>query len=278
MEQIPGVRIQFFVDGEDVLVDEDGYVGRVYLPGQRAIIEAKVQVGSHGYGLSIDGNKNVVFKRDWLSYEDEEGKGRLFKITVPFKTSNLGVPHTEYPANTLRMLEAYRDGRVQIWTISLVSQEGDFFLVTHKQYEVRCCYRMGAVYCPYFETPPHSWPQLIGVLQSVFADVGVDGLPSRFSIPETEKFYLEGHQGRGMFWSPEQQWGMVQTTEGTARVHWTQVPRRPRRAFLVPGETVLYTELRTPLHQKPPAGSAAKERRTSFQKEAVGVRLLHGKQ
>lgn len=275
MYHIPGVKVRFFVDGEDVLVDDDGYVGRTYLPGQIVVIEAKAQSGSYGYGIAVDGNKNVVLKKDWMPYRDSDSEEQLFQTIVPLKTSNRGIPHTEYPANTLRMIKAYKDGRVQLWSISLVSQEADFFLITDQTYDVRCSYSSGMVHCPYFETIPHEWPQLVSVLQKVFVDVGVEQLASNVFplLPEPENVPLERNFARVQFWNSAQQWGAVNTVEGSARVHWSQVPRRPRRAYLIPGEMVSYKALRTPVHTSPPADSKAKERKTSFQREAVGIRV-----
>lgn len=277
MVQIPGVVVSLFVNGERVQPEDDGYVGGLE-PVDTAIIEAKVRNGSNGYGLAVDGNKNIVLKTDWLPFEDPEGSGRLYRQKVPIKLSLEKVAHTEYASNNLRALKLYADGRTELWEIALVSQAGNFFLTVQRTYNVRCYYHNGeeGIVCPYFQTTPHEWPQLVAILKQLFAeDVGIGSLTrgKRYEPEQTPSSDgLAPNMARVVWWNAAQGFGMVMTPEGPARLHWSQVTPRNRIVLLEPDELVRYAAIRTPVHKKPPKDSTAKDRTTSFQREVVGVR------
>lgn len=283
MERIPGVTVRLLVDGEERNVEKDGYCGH-FRPhseknGQTVVLEVRVKPGSHGYGIAVDGNKGVQVRRDWLPHESSDENGRLFRQRVEIKLDQQSIPHTEFATNNIRLLKLYNTGNVEIWTICLISQEGEFFLVIQRDYHVKCYYNLQGVgfFCPYFTTPPHEWLQLVDVLKKLFTeDVGVGNfvfdkkyqpefVPPAYDLPED--------QGIVLWWSASNGFGAVQTKTGTARVHWRQVPKRSRRRFLIPGEMVRFAALRTPIQKRPPATSAAKYRATRFQKEAVGISL-----
>lgn len=277
MAQIPGVKVSLFVNGEQVAPENDGYVGGLE-PADTAIIEARVRNGSNGYGLAVDGNKNVVLKKDWLPFADPEGSGRLFSQRVTIKLSKEMIPHTEYAGNHLRVLKLYSDGRTELWEIALISQGGNFFLTVQRAYAVRCYYQNGneGAVCPYFQTSSHEWPQLVAVLKQLFAgEVGVGNLTRGVSYqpePELSANGLAPNMARVTWWNAAQGFGMVMTPEGPARLHWSQVTPRSRIVMLEPGELVRYAAVRTPVHKKPPKDSTAKDRMTTFQREIVGVR------
>lgn len=275
MERIPGVSISLFVNGERVQPEDDGYIGRLE-PVDTTIIEARVRNGSNGYGINVDGNKNVVLKKDWLPFEDHEGSGRLFRQKVPIKLSLEKVPHTEYASNHLRVVKLYADGRTELWEVALIPQGGNFFLIAQRTYAVRCYNGEEGIVCPYFQTPPHEWPQLVGVLKQLFAEeVGIGNLArgKRYEPePEPSSNGLAPNTARVMWWNAAQGFGMVMTPEGLARLHWSQVTPRHRIVLLEAGELVRFAAVRAPIIKKPPKESAVKERMTSFQLEAVGVK------
>lgn len=280
MEHIPGVVVALFVNGERVQPENDGFVGGLN-PTDTAIIEAKIRNGSNGFGIDVDGKKNVVLKKDLLPFEDPDGSGRLYQQKVPIKVSLKNIAHTEYTSNHLRVLKLYGDGRTELWEIALVSQGGLFFLTTQRTYAVCCYYHNGKsanwVVCPYFDTPPHEWPQLVAVLKQLFAgEVGIGNLVrgKRYQPEfESSSHDLAPNTARVIWWNAAQGFGMVMTPEGPARLHWSQVTPRDRIVFLEHGQLVKYTAVRTPVVKKPPKESAAKERMTSFQREVVGVHL-----
>ncbi len=277
MAQIPGVKITLFVNGDVIQPEHDGYVGQLE-PVDTAIIEAKVRNGSNGYGLAVDGNKNVVLKKDWMPFEDPEGSGLLYQQKVSIKLSLEKTPHTEYVSNHLRVLKLYADGRTELWEIALVSQSGNFFLTVQQTYAVCCYYHNGeeGVVCPYFQMPPHEWPQLVSILKQLFAEeVGTGNLTRGIRYqPEMQPSSndLAPNTARVIWWNVAQGFGMVMTSEGPARLHWSQVTPRSRIVMLESDELVKYTAIRTPVHKKSPKDSTAKERKTSFQREVVGVK------
>lgn len=277
MAQIPGVKIALFVNGEQTKPEADGYVGRLD-PVDTAFIEVRIRHGSNGYGIAVDGNKNVVLKKDWLPFEDSEGSGRLFRQRVPIKLSLEKVPHTEYTSNHLRVVKLYADGRTELWEIALISQDGNFFLTVQRTYDVRCYYHNGeeGVVCPYFQAPHHEWPQFVVILKQLFVgEVGVGNLTrgTRYQPePVLSSNDLAPNMARVTWWNAAQGFGMVMTPEGPARLHWSQVTPRSRIVLFEPGELVRYAAIRTPVYKKPPKESAAKDRTTSFQREVVGVK------
>jgi hypothetical protein len=271
--QIPGVKIVLWVNGEQVQPEYDGCVGRLE-PIDTAILEAKIRNGSNGFGLAVDGNKNVALKKDWLPFENPEGSGRLYQQKVTIKLSLEQKPHTEYVSNHLRVLKLYADGRTELWEIALISQDGNFFLTTQRTYAVRCYYQNGdeGVVCPYFQ----KWPQLVTILKQLFTEeVGIRNMTRGIQYqpePQPSPNGLASNTARVLWWNAAQGFGMVVTPEGPARLHWSQVTPHDRIVLLEPDELVKYVAIRTPVHKKSPKGSNAKERKTSFQREVVGVK------
>lgn len=277
MAQIPGVSVVLFVNGERIQPENDGYVGRLE-PADTVIIEAKVRNDSNGYGIAVDGNKNVVLKKDWLPFEDPDGSGRLYEKKVTIKLSLEQTPHTEYTSNHLRMLKLYGNGRTELWEVALVSQGGNFFLTVQRTYDVRCYYHNGeeGIVCSYFQTKPHEWPQLVAILKQLFTEeVGIGNLTrgKRYQLEqEPSSDGLAPNTARVIWWNVAQGFGMVMTPEGPALLHWSQVTPRNRIVLLESNELVKYTGIQPPVHKKPPKDSTAKERKTSFEREIVGAK------
>ena len=262
-----GISLQGSVDGNVLIPDSDGYVGK--LSSGFVNIDIKIAEGHNVFCVVVDGKKNVNLKHDTACDAEVVEPGRHYRMKIQIKQGLTGIFHTEYPNNNMRLVEIFDDGRVKMWEASLVSQGGDFFLVIQEVYEFRCYDTGGVLCCPYFETEFRSWPQLILVLGRLFHSLGIDLPQWHGELPEADLLFEGlGQVTAGVLWfNVAQGIGAVQTRDGSARVHWSQITRNGSRlAYLVPGETVQFTAMRTRYQTK--------ARKTSFSREVVGVRLI----
>lgn len=256
MEKIADVSLGLTFQGERIEIQENGYVGRL-TPGQASI--EVVTLHDHLHGFTVDGRKNILPKRNLSHCEGE----RHYEIKIQIKAGLNGVYYTEYPQNNLRLLEIGPDGALHIWEIALISQDGDFFLTTQKTYETYCYREGGKLICPRFA----EWPQLVDFIKKIVGD-GVKKIPAH-ETPDKENSGapdLAPNTGYVLWFNHAQGIGAIQTPDGTARVHWRQIARRNRLAFLASGEIVRYASLDRPTHTK--------ARPTSFKKEVLGVTPL----
>lgn len=258
MKRIDGVSVEVSLDGRTLVVEDDGYVGK--LTPDRVLIKAYV-IPDNIYAFTVDGRKNVLLKKDRRSLTSE--KSKYYRARVQIKNSEEGVYYAEYPSNHFRLLELEPNGTVKIWEIALISQDGEFFLTVQKTYEVRC-YRNGQrIVCPQFD----KWPQMVELLGRLLKDSLQELALVREYQPESE-FTSDGlasKTARVLWFNLAQGLGALLTPEGVARVHWSEIAKRPRLAFLTPRELVSYKSLRTPIQ---------KSRSTTFQKEAIGVKPI----
>ena len=254
---ISGVSILLGFNGRTKPIAVDGHVGQ--LKEGVAEIWAKVDLRytSITWGVNVDGQKNVVLKKNRAEADED---GAVYVCRIPIKVGLTGTLHTEYPGNHLRLIRL--DGRkVQIWEIALVSQNGEFFVTEQMTYMVNCYRDNGKLTCPQFQ----KWPQMIELLNKLLADKMDRFSPISEYQPEDEVTadVLEKGQGWVLWWNCAQGLGAIITPDGALRVHWSEVAKRPRLAYLVAGEIVRYDGIRLPVQTK--------ARFTSFGKEAVGV-------
>lgn len=259
MDSIEGVSLQLFHSGEPVSVDADGYAGR--LSRGKALIQARV-LPANVYGFTVDGRKYVSLKKE----THVSGGQKIYRRKVQIKEANRPpfVTHTEYADNNLRLLRVDADGLVTTWETALISQGGEFFLTSQQIYQTRC-YRDGDIIsCPMFDG---RWPQLADLISQLVKDQ--DALEDISAYRPEPKIVSDGlgpNQARVDWFNQASGMGGLITPAGAARVHWSEVQKRPRQAYLVPGELVAYESLRPPKQTTP--------RQTGFKLEAVGVKPL----
>ena len=258
MERIADVSLGLTFQGKRIEIQENGYVGKL-TPGQ-ALIEV-LTLHNHLHGFTVDGRKNILPKRN-LGLSDE-GRHYEIKIKIQIKTGLNGVYHTEYPQNNLRLLKIDPDGTLHIWEIALISQDGDFFLTIQKTYETHYYREGGKLICPRFA----EWPQLVDFIMKIAGD-GAKEIPTHKTSDKGNACApdLAPNTGYVLWFNHAQGVGAIQTPEGPARVHWRQIAKRNRLAFLASGEIVRYASLERPTHTK--------ARPTSFKKEVLGVAPL----
>ncbi len=204
----------------------------------------------------------------------------IYRIYIPVKTTRDGTVTTKFPTNSIRFLLPLGNGWFQMWRISVVSQEGNFFLVSETVFEPFRCYRADTnVACPLFtatdEEERRDWPAFMTLINRVITGDAFMELPPLSEKakdpepmkPEEEEKDLPIGQGRCVWFSQAEQYGMLATKHGNARIHWQNLDPRPdsRRRHLNSGELVEIAQLTQPVEGK---------RRTDFTQEAIGVRLI----
>lgn len=263
MDRIADVfnSIAVCVDEQICEIHNDGYIGN--LVADQALIQIKIapqDVNKFAvYGFNVDGKKNIQLKKDYSL----RGPEKCYKAVIRIE-QNGKLRFTEYPANNFRILRLSRKGNVTIWEIALVSQNGEFFLTTQNTYDVICYQGDCGLICPQFE----KWPQMVETLRELTAGFvkrfrSIDEYKPRAEITANG---LAPNTGRVLWFNYASDVGAITTPEGTARVHWSQIAKRPRLAYLIQGEMVSYEKLQTP--------NVTKRRETAFQKEALGVKPL----
>jgi cold shock CspA family protein len=274
------LRLEYYLDDDE---DEEKRTRKF----ASLLIEIVVAKGHKIYGFTVNGNKDVVPSKNWRDAPaDDEDQvkffpkdTRVYRCTVPIRYSeNRDELTTKYPHNNKRLLEALGNGWFQLWSISIIAQDGDFFLTCEKSYEPFRCYRSGSsLICPFFlkdeEKNVKGWPPLITLIKRLLKSEDFEALPTSKAAekdpPLHQQKKVNGIQdGEGIvdWFSSDMQIGALRTTQGVVRVHWSNVVRNDfRRKFLQDGERVIFTEL------TPPAQT--KERPTGFKLEAIGVQL-----
>jgi|SRR3989344_3091948 len=256
MERNPIVSTTLTIDGNNMVIEQDGYVGKLTSGSARL----EITVPAHCAAFHVDGKKNVFPKKNISLTESE----CVFSLKIPIDVDLKGTYCTRYRSNNLRLLEIADTLLLRVWEVALVSRQGDFFVTCEHAYEFSC-YRdkHGDVSCPYFEGKPHMWPQFVDMLGETLCEIA-DALPDESEFKDTadSNEVFAPSTGRVLWWSPAQGFGAIKTREGVARVHWSQIITSSRLARLQQNATVEFAgmiELAT--------GNG-----TSFGFEAYGVR------
>lgn len=257
-----------------VLINEERqYIGALAVG--KAVIDVNVftSAANRIFGLAIDHKHGTVsLKRD-LAKNPTHGFPvaagvKFFQTKVPVVDSKDFIPTTKYPQNymTLVELDADKPGLVRIWEIALVSQKGLFWVTTQCTYEVQCYMsREGDGFkfcCPFFETVK-PYPHLVALLETLPM---VKLPPVSEYVPPADPPKSYPDQGRVLWWNCAMGLGMIMTTEGVARVHWSNLKDAIGLAYLEKDDLVNYEELGTPFQTY--------ERETSLKLEAFGARKI----
>lgn len=254
MEKLCGVEVVFTKDEQPITPEYDGYVGE--MTSGQAVITVTVFRGHTFVGIDVDGKKNVVPKKDLSKIEGL----KVFQAKIPIKTGGKGgVNHTEYPNNNLRLLEIGLIGRIGLWEISLISQEGYFFLTTQKVYDDTQYCDGDKIFC----APFVKWPQMLSFLAEKMMVQNLQPISEYKSTPQSTNRGLAPNTGHILWFNLAQGFGAITTPKGMARVHWSQIIKEGRLAFLETGDLVLFKYLKKP--------NQTKKRETAFPREAYVV-------
>ncbi len=267
MEQFGDFGIKLDQNGCRLPIESDGYAGRL---GSDKPVVMTVEVPSNIQGFMVDGKKNVVFKKKLYFSENDEKISMGLRVQI--KTSNapgVGVNarqvlHTEYPHNHMRFLKICDGGIVKVWEVALISQGGLFFTTIQETYSASC-YRdgNGKVICPIFAY----WPQMLLVLTDLFNGITLPeykGEEIKDYIGDTSQFPLM--TGVVQWFNIASGVGVVQTRDIPAKVHWSQIPGRPRLRYLKTGEKIKFRTFQ-PVND-------TKAKFSSIANQVVGVEII----
>lgn len=262
--KIKGANINVTINGNSLPVDADGYVGEIMATCRAQIwVEIAKEKIDNIFAIDVDGKKNVVLKKNFSENPEEK---KIYRNIVEIKT-NKEIFHTEYPNNHIRLLLITDTGNIQIWEIAIVSQGGHFFVTQQKVWDTFCYNNNDRLSCPLFEGPK-GWPQMINILKDLFSRQ-LMFLPP-LSLWKEEDVNLDRVKvtkkktGVVVWFNNAQGMGVIKTTEGPARVHWSDISRIDSNlSHVLPGETVTYSDLVPP--------RLTKGRGTSLRFDAIGV-------
>lgn len=264
-----GVELSLF-RGQVELKTEDGYLGQITLQ-QALTLQVRVIPEPHHriWAVMVDGSKKLHLKKNLAARngnQDQNGREKLYRLTIAVKQNREGIFHTEYPQNNLRLLHLQPGGRLDFWEIAIVSQKGQFFLTRQLTYQSQCFRQGKRVLCPRFER----WDSLIQALNRL---PGLRQILKELPcLPKNHVRPLESHspirkdnRGIVLWFNLAQGKGAIETKYGHASVHWSEI-HRPESLlrYLKAGEMVTFYGLRFPKSRRP----------TSFKREAVGVSPL----
>lgn len=313
MNQIPGVSLAVFWNDRSMPIEDDGYVGE-FCSGT-AEIQARIEPGLPFYGMFREGSDTYVLQKDRSLVAGLNVGTKLYRARMPIEANgDSGESFVAPPNNLLCLAELVLDGssvtnRVRLWKVALVSQAGQFFLVTEIGYDTVCGMSQGAVQFPRFrahqtlndalvrlrpddggvvrfpriaEVRPDDGREMRGLGEDHFAEVAP--VPSLSAVTAQTKaasfeMSLRGNEGLVERFFSDTGKGVVQTLHGSARVHWIDCPRRPRRAFLLPGEQIRYQRIGTPKPQTRDTYSLEElgltpRVSTSFKYQVYGVEVI----
>jgi len=167
LSSIPDVTLQIWKQDRVLLPENDGHLGE--LSSGYVLVTASVGAGIPVIGLSVKGrdeylvvkdvpaveayveaakqpktDRNLARLREWLERPKEPNRPRVYGQKVGLEANpRTGEPFVTYPGNLLCLAEVVRrnggvTNQVRIWRVSLVSQEGHFFVTVQRAYETAC--------------------------------------------------------------------------------------------------------------------------------------------
>ena len=240
MSRLPeGVSVQIFRGYEPVDFDTNGYLGFNLFEAKESV-RIRVETPTNIRGFHVIGtDKEIHLKRDI----SETPEYCVFEWNVTIRRAGDGTLCTKYKLNNnMRLLVLRDDGMgIDVWTIALISQNGHFFITSQLSYEAPCFRdQEGNLSCPVFS----NWPDIMVLLDQLVENeiISLSGLPP---LPEEESSEeisspVADNEGIVLWLDLAQGYGLVQTAQGTAIAHWSQVEQRNGLAYLGKGERVRF--------------------------------------
>lgn len=287
--QIPGVSLEVYKQRRRVTPEADGSVGRLW-SGSAVILAVIDPEADLTIGLFRDGSDHYIQQKDWLNNPRKESQQRcrelyltgrkfpaathVYGVKMPLRVDEERATNTvHYPENMLVLAQFVQNGQptalVRVWKVALVSQDGEFFLTVQQAYETTAHRSLkGTIVLPRFR----AHRQLERILAE-HVPPNAELTPEHDFVPPVQPALhgLNGHEGIVERWYDARNMGCIITGQGPARVHWREVPPRPRRRFLVEGERVRFAELSQP--PRNPHTKWRKMRKARFQLQAYGLRF-----
>lgn len=282
MDEIRGVSLAVLKDGRSLTIEHDGYLGELSSGGLE--IRASVRAGLPFYGVRKWSRHTYELQKDHAPLMGITDGTKVYCARMPIEANgDTGESFVAPPNNLLCLTELVLDtgkvtSQVRVWKVAAVSQGGHFFLTTQLGYDtvgvrdgdgivfrrfqahptlndVLVALRpdeSGCVRFPQWEPNPDNAerPRKKRIGEDRFS--GVLPVPAQF-VPRSDSpeqpLSLVQNQGMVLRFFNDSGIGIVQTLHGEARVHWTDCPRRERRAFLLPKERIRFGRIGTPRRQ-----------------------------
>lgn len=242
MEKIEGFKVWVVNGQEKQKTMYNGYLGS-FVIGSTLKMYISVEAGHDIHIYVVDGKLNVVSKRNLA---DPSVGGGFYRLDVKISAGEDRMPRTIYPHNYLCLVEQNQDGTFQLWKIALISQAGQFFLITQKTctgrlYRRKEKEREEQVICPIFDQFwGGKWPQMAMILSDLFQDRVGQLLPVSDYKPEPESSIESYGENKGhvRWFDLARGWGVIDTDKGLAYVFWREIKRTGRLQYLCQGELV----------------------------------------
>lgn len=287
---IAGVKLKVFKEDRVLRPESDGYLGE--LASGYIILEAEVEPGLPIYGFIRHGDDTYIPQKDWLNLPEGHEKSpkawrrglkdrmagrkyppgtKVYGVKMGLTGNKQAVPFVGYPNNMLCLAQYALDQRdmvtddVNIWKVAIVSQDGKFFLVVDLAYTVTARTDDDGTICYPRFLPKH---QSLNDMLVDWAPNGVQYSPrAEFQRDvEVEPVELGKKEAQVLRFYPARGIATLRLANGNiVRAYHDDMPARPRRQFLVPGEIVRYGHLGVPFNGK---------RDSSFEKQAYKLSLL----
>lgn len=187
-----------------------------------------------------DGKKDIARKSDEMP-EDAEKANYTSRVHI-FSSGDMNM-ETRHPQNAVRILYPGPLGEWTMEQVSIVCQDGKFYLVVNHLYSSHA-YRTseGIVQDPAFSR----WTGLQKLLKGVFAFKLLTDIAEYVPAVEELPDIREG-EGVVKYYNPAQCWGSVFVRENgrvvEARIYWNQIKRSGPFAYLKKGEKVVYSTI-----------------------------------
>jgi cold shock CspA family protein len=262
-------------------VEEDGFLGMLTASHKIELVvtvdpRASNMPGKY-LGISINSKHNATSKHNHGTDEKY-----VFKATIPVydKTRNpdfdprkkdskdnpryikVENPFTLTPQNQMKLIRLFKNGRMQIWEISVVTRKGDFFLVIELVWDVKHYRSIDGdhIVCPAL----YKWGTLLSITT---LHPKLENLEHVNKYEEPEEITADGlpdGQGRVQWWNNSLGYGGIVTHNGPAFIHYENISSNGSRLIsLQKRQVVTFTTLKPiPI-----------QRRSKYSEEAVGVTL-----
>lgn len=235
---------------EPIAVGEKGYLD-------------KLRPGKYELGLSVDkgrrfysfrsNEKHNAIKIDALPPAGNDERWR-FSIDVEVHSGDNGrIGFTKAPGNQIRAIRFSNNGVMYLYEISIVGQDGDFWLVVQNTWCIRAYENPdGSVALPALS----KWETLMKLLSSERELLGKLPPVAEYNAEEETETAISPAGLKEMeavveFFSPAQGYGVVALHNGQkANIHWSDCPQRENgMRYVLKGENVSYGWLAEPQKQ-----------------------------
>ena len=218
---IPGVSVDITLNEEPILPTETGYLAILTGTGEATFIVTVAE------GYSFIGYDRAENGKSVTQLRNAGGKSGLsYRRTVPiFAVKNpTGYLSTD-PKSAVWLFGVTEDGRAQVYTVSLTTQDNECYLLYWRLYDEQC-YRKGVdVVCPELEGKDGGiWaPEVTKLLAGI--EIALPDVAEYRPQPPIDAAALPDNEGVVEWYTRRFSIGVAVTKKGNARVHESQCPK-----------------------------------------------------